>query len=114
VTINPYFGSDALKPFFDFYDRGVFVVCLSSNNGANDFQLQDLFLKVGKKVREWNVLGNAGLVVGATRPDYISELRKICGKTPLLIPGIGAQGGELEKTLFFADDGSKFPYLINA
>ena len=114
VTVNPYQGRDALMPFFDYQDKGVFVLCLTSNPGANDFQLPELYLKVGEKVREWNVSGNAGLVVGATRPEYISELRKICGKMPFLIPGVGTQGGDLEKTLISADDNSKIPYLINA
>ena len=101
-------------PFFDYQDKGVFVLCLTSNPGSNDFQLPELYLKVGEKVREWNVSGNAGLVVGATRPEYIYELRKISGKMPFLIPGVGTQGGDLEKTLISADDNSKIPYLINA
>ena len=114
VTVNPYQGRDALMPFFDYTDRGVFVLCLTSNPGAIDFQFPELFLKVGKKVSEWNVSGNAGLVVGATRPECISELRKICGEMPFLIPGVGAQGGDLVKTLVSADDNSRIPYLINA
>ncbi len=78
VTVTPYQGQDALQPFFDFPDRGVFVLCLTSNPGAADFQLPDLHLQVAKKVKEWNVEGNAGLVVGATRPEYIAEVRKSC------------------------------------
>ena len=114
VTVNPYQGGDALMPFFDYKDKGIFVLCLTSNPGASDFQFPELFLKVGEKVSEWNVSGNAGLVVGATRPECISELRKICGKMPFLIPGVGAQGGDLEKTLISAEDNSGIPYLINA
>ena len=114
VTVTPYQGQDALQPFFDFPDRGVFVLCLTSNPGAADFQPPDLHLQVAKKVKEWNVEGNAGLVVGATRPEYIAEVRKSCGQMPFLIPGVGAQGGDLEKTLIAAEDGSKIPYLINA
>jgi len=114
ITVNPYLGEDGLKPFFDYSDRGVFVLCLTSNQGSSDFQLPDLFMEVAKKVKKLNVFGNAGLVVGATKPEYISELRKKCGKIPLLIPGIGAQGGDLEKTLISAEDNSKIPYLINA
>ena len=114
MTVNPYLGRDSLIPFFDYSDRGVFVICLTSNKGVEDFQLPELYLKVGKKVKEWNIAGNAGLVVGATRYECISKLRKVCGNMPFLIPGVGAQGGDLEKTLFSAEDGTKIPYLINA
>ena len=114
VTVTPYQGEDALRPFFDYPERGVFVLCLTSNPGAADFQLPELHLQVAKKVRAWNVRGNAGLVVGATRPENIAAVRKISGQMPFLIPGVGAQGGDLEKTLFAAEDGSKIPYLINA
>ena len=114
VTVNPYLGGDSLKPFFDYSDRGIFVLCLTSNPGASDFQLPEMFLKVGEKVCEWNVFGNAGLVVGATRTELISELRKICGNMPFLIPGIGAQGGDLVKTLISADNNSRIPYVISA
>ena len=114
ITVNPYLGREALSPFFDFSEKGVFVLCLSSNPGANDFQLPDLFLKVGRKVCEWNIYGNAGLVVGATRPESIVELRKICGKIPFLIPGIGVQRGNIEETIISADDGTKIPYILSA
>ena len=63
VTVTPYLGHDAMAPFLDNPDRGVFVLCLTSNSGAIDFQLPDLHLKVAKKVREWNIFGNAGLVL---------------------------------------------------
>ena len=96
------------------YKRQVFVLCLTSNRGADDFQLPDLHLHVAKKVQQWNVSGNVGLVVGATFPEKIKAIRKITGQMPFLIPGVGAQGGYLEKTLLYADDGSKLPYLINA
>ncbi len=114
VTVSPYLGQDTLQPFFEYKDRGVFVLCLTSNQGADDFQLPDLHLQVAKKVREWNVSGNAGLVIGATHPEKIAAVRKISGQMPYLIPGVGAQGGDLEYTLLYADDGSKIPYLINA
>ena len=114
LTATPYQGEDALRPFLDYSERGVFVLCLTSNPGAVDFQLPDLHLQVAEKVKKWNVDGNAGLVVGATHPENIAEVRKKSGQMPFLIPGIGAQGGELEKTLVAADDGSKIPYLINA
>ncbi len=114
ITVNPYLGGDSLRPFFDYIDRGVFVLCLTSNPGAVDLQFPELFLRVATKVKGWNTYGNAGLVVGATRPDYISEIRKNCGEMPFLMPGVGAQGGDLAKSLFFAEDNSKIPYVINA
>ena len=114
VTVSPYLGQDALRPFFDFSDRGVFILCLTSNKGAEDLQLPNLHLKVAKKVQHWNVSGNAGLVVGATFPEKIKAIREITGQMPFLIPGVGTQGGDLEKTLIYADDLSKLPYLINA
>ena len=114
VTVSPYLGLDALRPFFEYKDRGVFILCLTSNQGANDFQLPDLHLNVAKKVQQWNVSGNAGLVVGATFPEKIKSIREITGQMPFLIPGIGTQGGDLEKTLIAADDGSFIPYLFNA
>ena len=69
---------------------------------------------MAKKVQQWNVSGNAGLVVGATFPEKITAIRKITRQMPFLIPGVGAQGGDLEKTLLYADDRSKLPCLINA
>ena len=90
------------------------MLCLTSNQGVDDFQLPDLYLHVAKKVTQWNFSGNVGLVVGATLPEKIKAIRGITGQMPFLIPGVGTQGGDLEKTLFYADDGSKLPYLINA
>ena len=107
VTVTPYQGEDAIRPFLAYRERGVFVLCLTSNPGAADFQLPEMHLQVAKKVKEWNVAGNAGLVVGATRPENIAAVRKNSGKMPFLIPGVGAQGGDLEKTLIAAEDGSK-------
>ncbi|MBG56523.1 MAG: orotidine-5'-phosphate decarboxylase [Deltaproteobacteria bacterium] len=114
VTLSPYLGQDSLKPFFEYTDRGVFILCLTSNQGANDFQLPDLYLNVAKKAQEWNVSGNVGLVVGATFPKKIKAIRKITGQMPFLIPGVGTQGGDLEKTLVYANNESNLPYLINA
>ncbi len=114
VTVSPYQGEDSINPFFEYDGRGVFVLCLTSNPSATDFQLPEMYLRVAKKVKELNSRGNAGLVVGATRPEKIESIRKISGKMPFLIPGIGIQGGDLEKTLIAAEDGSNIPYLINA
>ncbi len=114
ITVSPYLGQDALKPFFEYTDRGIFILCLTSNQGAHDFQLPNLYLNVAKKAYQWNVSGNIGLVVGATFPEKIKAIRKNTGQMPFLIPGVGTQGGDLERTLLYADSVSKLPYLINA
>ncbi|HVR81440.1 MAG TPA: orotidine-5'-phosphate decarboxylase [Luteimonas sp.] len=107
VTANPYLGRDSLQPFLDRVDRGVVILCRTSNPGAGD--LQDLIVRadddvgrplyqhVAEKVaREWNDHGNCALVVGATWPQQLREVRAIVGDMPLLVPGIGAQGGDVE------------------
>lgn len=103
VTVNPYMGTDTLKPFLDDPDKGVFVLCRTSNPGSVDFQ--DLRIEgVGKKlfeivaekaVRDWNYNGNVGLVAGATFPGDLGAIRKTVGEMPLLVPGVGAQGGDV-------------------
>lgn len=103
VTANPYLGRDSLQPFLDRADRGVVILCRTSNPGAAD--LQDLVLAGGQPLyqhvaetaaREWNGNGNCMLVVGATWPRQLAEVRSIVGDLPLLVPGVGAQGGDVE------------------
>jgi len=102
VTANPYLGRDSLQPFLDRADKGVVILCRTSNPGAGDFQDLDiggkpLYQHVAESVaRDWNGNGNCALVVGATWPEQLREVRAIVGDMPLLIPGIGAQGGDLE------------------
>lgn len=107
VTVNPYLGYDSIEPFLAYEDRGVFVLCRTSNRGAGDFQDvlcgsdkeeggQRLYHLVARKAREWNRRGNVGLVVGATYPKELQEIRDLCPEMILLIPGIGAQGGDLD------------------
>lgn len=100
VTVNPYLGHDSVQPFLDYQEKGVFVLCLTSNVGFKDFQLlgcdEPLYKTVARHVKEWNHYGNCGLVVGATKPAEIKEIRKIVGEMPILIPGVGAQGGDLK------------------
>jgi orotidine 5'-phosphate decarboxylase subfamily 2 len=88
VTVNPYMGSDSIQPFMDYKGKGIFVLCLTSNRGAQDFQ-PPIFKSVAKKFRDY------GLVVGATKPEELREVRQIAPHSLLLIPGIGAQGGDL-------------------
>ncbi len=106
VTLNPYLGFDALAPFFERSDKGAFLLCRTSNPGSDEFQeLQDnqgftLACQVAKKAQSVrNKHRNIGLVVGATWPDTIAAVRKVARSMPLLIPGIGAQGGDLWSAL---------------
>ena len=106
VTVNPYLGQDSLQPFLDNADKGVIALCKTSNLGSNEFQNlkldngKYLFQQVAENAaNKWNENGNVLLVVGATYPQELAEIRKIVGDIPLLIPGIGAQGGDVEATL---------------
>ncbi|MFA9518330.1 orotidine-5'-phosphate decarboxylase [Halopenitus sp. H-Gu1] len=102
ITVNPYMGHDSLQPFLDRETSGVFVLCRTSNPGGSD--LQDLELATGEPVYEriaalaelWNDHGNVGLVVGATAPKELETLRKTVPSLPFLVPGVGAQGGDVE------------------
>jgi orotidine-5'-phosphate decarboxylase len=97
VTVNPYLGRESVDPFMDHPTAGVYILCLTSNSGALDFQLHDdLYLRVARKVAEWNVKGNLGLVVGATKPQFLASILAVAPGVPLLIPGLGAQGGDLD------------------
>ena len=107
VTINPYLGSDAVAPFLDRPDRGAFALCRTSNPGAADLQSlmlesgEPLFLAVAERARTWSEThhDNLGLVVGATWPDELAQVRDRCPELPILLPGIGAQGGDLEASV---------------
>jgi orotidine-5'-phosphate decarboxylase len=101
VTLNPYLGSDSLAPFLRYVDRGCLLVCKTSNPGSAD--LQDLrlasgepfYMEVARRAQtDWNANGNAGLVVGATYPDQLRMVRELCPELPILVPGVGAQGGD--------------------
>jgi len=101
VTVNPYLGGDSLEPFLKYEDRGVIILCRTSNPGAQD--LQDLQVD-GRKLyqvvadhaaRKWNSRGNCLLVVGATYPRELAGVREIVGDMPFLVPGVGAQGGDV-------------------
>jgi len=105
ATVNPYMGFDTLEPFLAYKEKAVFILCRTSNAGAADFQdlacssahgPQRLYQVVAEKAREWNKADNIGLVVGATYPEELLEVRQLCPQMTLLIPGIGAQGGSLD------------------
>lgn len=104
VTLSPYLGFDSIQPFLAYEGKFVFVLAVTSNKTAEDFQYLDssgrpLYAHVVDKVKSWNSGGNLGLVVGAPRPEQIAEIRNAAPVLPFLIPGIGAQGGDLEKAV---------------
>jgi uridine monophosphate synthetase len=104
VTINPYLGSDGVEPFLAYEDRGVFLLCKTSNPGAGDLQDwsqygQPLYRRVAELAGEWAQGQEIGLVIGATYPEAMAEIRAAWPKTWFLVPGVGAQGGDLEAAL---------------
>jgi orotidine-5'-phosphate decarboxylase len=106
VTVNPYLGRDSVEPFLKHPDKGVIILCRTSNAGAKDFQdlnvgpERKLFQHVAETVaREWNADGNCMLVVGATYPDELADIRSRVGDLPFLVPGVGAQGGDVAKVM---------------
>jgi orotidine-5'-phosphate decarboxylase len=118
ATVNPYLGFDSLEPFINYQDKGVFILCRTSNKGAADFQNLytdgiPLYEAVAQKAQEWNIHGNIGLVVGATYPEELKKVRSICLEMPLLIPGIGAQGGELALAVGYGADAHGEKAIIN-
>jgi orotidine-5'-phosphate decarboxylase len=118
VTLNPYMGYDSLRPFIEYKDKGVFVLCLTSNTGSKDFQHMEcdgkpLYRQVAEKVKYWDKDNNCGLVVGATHPDQLKEIRNIADNMPILIPGVGAQGGDLETAAINGTADFTKPALIN-
>jgi len=118
VTLNPYLGSDALAPFLERPDRGCFILCRTSNPGAGEFQdlLVDgrpLYQVVAQRVRQWNTRGNCGLVVGATFPEEMGRVRALCPELPFLIPGVGAQQGDLSRAVQAGADRQGERILVN-
>jgi orotidine-5'-phosphate decarboxylase len=102
VTLNPYLGRDSVEPFLSRADKGVVLLCRTSNKGAQDFQDLDcngrpLYQHIAETIaRDWNGHGNCLLVVGATWPRELAQVRALVGDLPFLVPGIGAQGGDIE------------------
>lgn len=134
ITVHPYLGKEALKPFLDRKDKGIIVLCRTSNPGAGEFQDLEireqgellpkpgyrvppilLYEYVAQKVAEsWNENGNCALVVGATYPQELAKVRRIVGDIPILIPGIGAQGGEVLTTVKAGMNSKKQGMIINS
>jgi len=121
ITVSPYMGEDSVMPFLDNEEKGVFILALTSNKGSNDFQMMKL--ENGKYLYEhvietinnkWNANKNCGIVVGATHPQMFEGIRKLAPEMPYLIPGIGAQGGDLENTVKYGFVEKKVLSLINS
>jgi len=125
ATVNPYLGHDSIAPFIAHADKGVFLLCKTSNAGSGDFQetlclestspsnTRPLFEMVALKAKEWNTRGNIGLVVGATYPEQLRSVRELCPELPLLIPGIGAQGGDLSAVVKYGVDANGEKTIIS-
>ena len=110
ITVSPYMGTDSVRPFLQRDDAGVFVLCKTTNEGSADFQDLEsdgkpVYAHVAERAVEWDALnGNVGLVVGATHPDEMEEVRGHAGNLPFLVPGIGAQGGDAEAAVEHGTD----------
>lgn len=120
ITLHPYLGKEAVQPFLDWKEKGLIILCKTSNPGSGEFQdLQvngmPLYQAVAQKViMEWNSNGNICFVVGGTYPEEFKSIRKIVGDAPILIPGIGAQGGDLEKTVKNGRDSKNQGMIISS
>ena len=119
VTVNAYLGWDSVAPFVEDESRGVFILCLTSNISSQDFQYltvdgDPLYIQVARKIKVWNQNGNCGLVAGATHPEELGQIRNITPDLPFLIPGIGAQGGDLEGAIQFGTDNAGEMAIINS
>jgi orotidine-5'-phosphate decarboxylase len=119
VTVNPYMGRDSVEPWLAWAGKGVILLCRTSNAGGSDLQFLDiegekLYERVARLASEWNSGGQIGLVVGATFPAEIARVRQIVGDMPLLVPGIGAQGGDIEATVTAGRTAAASGLLINA
>ncbi len=124
LTANPYLGEDAALPFLEDPVKGVFFLCRTSNPGSAGIQLfpqtleaaadDGLYLHVAQQVAGWNKNDNAGLVVGATHPRELERVRQLCPALPFLIPGVGAQGGDLEAAVKFGAGAEGDLAIINA
>ncbi|MGV7208859.1 orotidine-5'-phosphate decarboxylase [Oxalobacteraceae bacterium A2-2] len=120
VTVNPYMGFDSVEPYVEWAERGVIILCRTSNAGGSDLQFLDvngqpLYQHVARLVAEkWNKSGQCALVVGATFPQELAQVRAIVGDMPLLVPGIGAQGGDIEATVKAGRSANGAGMMINS
>jgi len=122
VTVNPYLGGDAVEPFLEREDKAAFILCRTSNPGARDLQdlavsdggvSRTLFEVVAETANRWNTRGNIGLVVGATYPEELRRVRQICPEMTFLVPGVGAQGGDVAAVMANGLDSKGGGLVIN-
>ncbi|HEV2122934.1 MAG TPA: orotidine-5'-phosphate decarboxylase [Chloroflexota bacterium] len=118
VTASPYLGEDALEPVLSRKDRGVFLLCRTSNPGAGEIadlnvDGRPLYLEIADRVQRWNKHGNIGLVVGATYPRELAQVRNVCPDLPVLLPGVGAQQGLLEESVAAGVDRQGSGLVVN-
>ena len=124
ITVNPYMGRDSVDPYLAWPDKGVILLCRTSNPGGSDLQFLEvdtphgrmkLYEHVARTVADdWNASGNCALVVGATFPAEIARVRELVGDMPLLVPGIGAQGGDIAATLAAGRTANGSGLMINS
>ncbi|CAN7514949.1 orotidine-5'-phosphate decarboxylase [Pseudoduganella sp. LjRoot289] len=120
VTVNPYMGSDSVEPYMEWAERGVIILCRTSNAGGSDLQFlnvdgKPLYQYVARLVaQKWNTNGQCALVVGATFPEELAQVRAIIGDMPLLVPGVGAQGGDVEATVKSGRSANGTGMMINS
>jgi len=119
ATVSPYLGFDSIEPFIRSDDHCAFVLALTSNKGSNDFQRliihgRPLYERIVQATVKWNTKQNIGLVVGATHPAELKPVRDLAPAMPILIPGVGTQGGDLESAVQFGCDKNGFLAIINA
>jgi orotidine-5'-phosphate decarboxylase len=122
VTVNPYLGGDAVEPFLEREDKAAFILCRTSNPGARDFQdlpvatgsaSRPMFEMVAEAALRWTSRGNVGLVVGATYPEELGRVRQICPEMTFLVPGVGAQGGDVAAVMANGLDAKGGGLIIN-
>ena len=123
VTVNAWGGADTVEPFIEDPERGIFIWCRGSNSGSATLQDMEVkgsngaalvFEHLARTSLEWNCKGNVGLVVGATAPEQLETVRRICPDAPLLIPGVGSQGGDLENAVRCGVDANGRRAVINS
>ena len=120
VTVSPYLGTDSVEPFLRHTGHGVLVLCRTSNPGSGDFQSlqvdgEPVYIHVARRVAEqWSQIGECGLVVGATYPGELRRVRQVVGDMPLLVPGVGAQGGDIEDIVAAGADSHGFGMAISS
>lgn len=119
VTLSPYLGFDSIEPYLSYAERGAFLLCRTSNAGGDDLQMlrvdgEVLYQRVARLANTWNRTGQLGLVVGATYPNELARVREIVGDMPLLVPGIGAQGGDVQASVSAGQTADGAGMVINS